>query len=365
MRTRTACLLVAAALVGGSACRPPVAPDVQWSRTFASVDTSANWIQQTKDGGFVVAGSVLPNRKEVPWDVDMYLLKLDSRGNTVWQDTYSSGETHDYALSVQQTSDGGFVLAGMGGDSGSVIVLKTDSTGTREWDFTGFPDATIYDIQQTADGGYITAGLWSTSDSLYLLKLDSQGRVTWRRSYDEFYGHWWATIPVQQTTDGGFIVAAEALLKTDGDGNQQWKYRYPGVLVMFSVQQTSDGGFIAAGLAREPWPLGRLRRFTMVLLKTDSAGTLSWRRMFASGQESGGNCARQTLDGGYIICGYMTSGDTSRATIIKTDQRGNPLWKKTLPGPTSIDNAQQTSDGGYILCEGSRHIWKLAPERKR
>ena len=356
-------LLIAAALLGGSACSATDAPDVQWTRKFASVDTSAEWIQQTEDAGFVVAGSVIPNRMVTPWDVDMYLLKLDSLGGPAWQDTYSFGESHAYAHSVQQTRDGGYVLAG--GSDGDIAVIRTDSAGTAEWRFAGFPGATAYNIQQTADGGYVTAGLWRIGDSLYLLKLDSLGKLTWRQSYDEFYGHWRARIPVQQTADGGYIVAAEGLLRTDGTGHQLWKRKYQDVRVLFSVQQTSDGGFVAAGIARAPWPLGRIKAFNMVLLKTDSTGALSWKKVFTNGQESVGHCVRQTPDGGYVLCGYVTSGDSSRATVFRINSHGRVVWKKTLAAPTSIECGQQTADGGYILCGGSRHIWKLAPDRIR
>jgi hypothetical protein len=299
--------LVLAALAALGAAHAIEPPDLLWSRTFASVDTSVEWIQQTADGGFVVAGSVIPNRALTPSDVDIYLLKLDSRGYPVWQDTYSSGETHDYALSVQQTSDGGFVIAGMGGDASGVIILKTDSTGTQEWRFAGYPLATVYSIQQTADGGYVTAGLWGDGDSLYLLKLDAQGGVAWRRSYNEFYGHWWTRIPVQQTSDGGYIVAAEALLKTDWQGNLQWKHEYQDVRVLFSVEQTSDGGYIAAGIARAPWPMGIIKLFNMVLLKTDAVGNLSWKKVFTAGQQSAGRCARQILGGGYVLVFFLSS----------------------------------------------------------
>ena len=359
-RTRTTRLLITAVMALGIACRANSPPDVQWERTFQAHDTWIRRIVQTHDGGFIAAGSVTPSRGEH----DVYLLKLDKSGTTQWQRSIDAGVS-GYACSVGETQDGGLVLAGGSGDSDKVAVFRMDSSGESLWTFSDFWGATNYTAEQTGDGGYVTGGLWSVDDSLYIVKLDTNGRAVWRKSYDEFYGHWNAHIPVRQTADGGYIMAAEVLLKTDAFGNEVWTRSYPDVLVMFSVCEVPGGGFVATGIARAPWPKGYFKPFNMVLLKTYANGDLDWRRVFTDGQESEGRCVRPTSDGGFVVSGSVTLDNLDHARVVRTDSQGNTLWTKTFEARTDLQFGQQTSDGGYILCSGDRRIWKLGPGRTR
>lgn len=333
-------------------------PAVQWERTFQSYDTWVRRVVQTRDGKYIAAGSVSPSYAEH----DVYLLKLDQSGNPEWQRSIDAGAT-GYACSVSETQDGGFVLAGGSGDSDKVTVFRIDASGNQVWLFSDFWGATNYTVEQTCDGGYVTGGLWSVKDSLYILKLNPNGSFAWRRSYDEFYGLWNAHIPVRQTSDGGFIMAAEVLLKTDASGNLIWKHSYSDVLVMFSVCEVPGGGFVATGIARAPWPMGYIKPFNMVLLKTNAAGGLVWKRVFTEGQESDGRCVRLTSDGGFVVSGTITLDDLDHARVVKTDALGNAVWTKTFEARTGMEFGQQTSDGGYILSSGDQTIWKLGPGR--
>ena len=360
MWMRTTHLLIASVLTLGIDCRTNDPPDVQWERTFQAHDTWIRRVLQTRDGGFIAAGSVTPSRGEH----DVYLQKLDVFGNMVWQKSIDVGVT-DFACWVDQTQDGGFALAGGSGDSDKVTVFGVDSTGSRLWLFSDFWGATNYTVEQTGDGGYVTGGLWSVDDSLYILKLDSRGLVKWRQSYDEFYGHWNAHIPVLQTSDGGYIMASEVLLKTSASGNEVWRQRYPGVLVMFSVCEVPGGGFVATGIARAPWPMVYFEPFNMVLLRTNANGSLIWKRVFTNGQASDGRCVGLTSDGGFVVCGSITLDNLAHAHVVRTDSRGNIVWTKTLEARTGLVFGQQTSDGGYLVGSGDVHIWKLAPDRTR
>jgi hypothetical protein len=342
-------------------------PPIQWKRTFQSWDTMCIWIEKTSDKGFIAAGRLIVNKEQA--DCDMYLLKMDSLGNTLWQRSYSCGVTHDWANFVQQTSDGGYVLAGGGGgcstDTTKVIILKTDSLGRQQWKFRKFGNTNISNADQTADGGYISAGLVPRGDSLFLLKLDSMGNQAWRKTYNESYGQWNLNIPVHQTSDGGYIVAAEVLLKTDSLGNQLWRRKYtnPDVLVFFSVQETQDNGFVATGIASVILPQGELKMFNMVLLKTDALGNLKWKKVFTTGQESDGRCVRLTNDGGFVVSGSITINNIDHAYVVRTDSLGNIIWTKTLDERTLLECGQQTSDGGFIFGSGDIDIWKFYPEQ--
>ena len=143
-----------------------------WQKTFGA--GTAGDVKQTADGGYIVAG-----QKGNAW-----IFKLDIDGNVVWQRTYSGAGADTAAVSVQATPDGGYVVAGSTrsfgadlSDNSDTLVLKLDSAGNVVWQETY--DLNRYDranyIQLTADGGYIVAG--DTADDAWILKLDADGKI--------------------------------------------------------------------------------------------------------------------------------------------------------------------------------------------
>jgi hypothetical protein len=168
-------------------------------------------IQQTSDGGYVMTGGTLSFGAS--WDA--WVLKLDANGNVQWQRTY--GDTQDdYAYSIQQTSDGGYVVAGempfiMRGSD--LWVLKLHSNGTEQWAkaYGGPNNDRANAIQQTPDGGYIVAGetgsFGAGGSDAWILKLDVNGDVQWARAYGDTNNDY--ANAIQQTSDGGYVVAGE------------------------------------------------------------------------------------------------------------------------------------------------------------
>jgi len=267
-----------------------------------------------------------------------------------WNKTFG-GAADDSAYSVQQTSDGGFILAGTTHSYGTGFdawLIKTDSNGNEQWNRTYGGPAHAYSVQQTSDRGYILSGLLYSDG--FLIKTDENGNEQWNKIFD---GKWAES--VQQTSDGGFILAANTvqspvvpiwLIKTDENGNEQWWSRTLGTGFVKSVQQTSDGGFVLAGYRGSYWA-------DALLIKTDINGNEQWNKTYGGKLEERANSVQQTSDGGFIIAGTTQSDDTkSDVWLIKTDINGNELWNKTF-GDTEGDGAnsvKQTSDGGFILA---------------
>jgi hypothetical protein len=145
---------------------------------------------------------------------DFYLVKIDSLGDTLWTKTYG-GSSSDRAYSVQQTADGGYVVAGYTSSFGTGLndfyLVKTDSQGDTLWTRTygGDGDDIARSVQQAADGGYVLAGSTESfgagNSDFYLVKTDSQGDTLWTRTHGGS-SHENANC-AQQTTDGGYIVA--------------------------------------------------------------------------------------------------------------------------------------------------------------
>ena len=156
-----------------------------WAQTYGCSGTDyACSIQQTSDGGFIVAGST---DSFGAGKADFWVLKLDESGNALWQKTYG-GTDYDYASSIQQTPDGGYIVAGetesFGAGRADLWVLKLDESGNALWQKTygGTDYDNAYSIQQTLDGGYIMAGYTGSfgagSADFWVLKLDSSGLIS-------------------------------------------------------------------------------------------------------------------------------------------------------------------------------------------
>jgi hypothetical protein len=279
------------------------------------------------------------------------------------------GTGEDWVYSVQQTSDGGYILTGITNSFGAdynAFLIKTDAFGNVQWAKT-YVGIYASSAQQTSDGGYIVAG--AGADGVLLMKTDENGNIIWAKTYGTIYISVWAT-SVQQTSDGGYIVTGTIydnwpgddyifyyifLIKTDAFGNVQWAkvYEVSGIDEAHSVQQTSDGGYIVAGNR----DIEDVCCSDIFLLKTDANGNIQWVKTYYIPDDNWSFSFQQTSDGGYILAGATTAfgpggGD---ALLIKTDSFGNIQWAKTYGG-ASIDwasSVQQTSDGGYILAGGT------------
>lgn len=278
-----------------------------------------------------------------------------------WNATFG-GITMDNGYSVEQTSDGGYIVSGSTYSGGipDVYLIKTDAHGIKQWDTTPFTGGTGYCVQQTTDGGYIIAGSTFGISDVLLVKTDSNGVDQWNTTFGA--SKYDAGYSVQQTTDGGYIIAGAYtyvpppgtydawLIKTDASGVQQWDKKFGGGFsdYAYSVQQTSDGGYILAG-STNPTNTND----DVYLIKTDSSGNAVWTKTYGGANNDIGQSVKQTTDGGYIITGWTDSFGSGNTDVylIKTDSSGNTVWTKTFGGANSEDSRSvwQTTDGGYVV----------------
>ena len=358
-------------------------PEEEWNKTFGGnyPDLGA-YVQQTSDGGFILTGYITPIGFP-----DVFLIKTDENGVMQWNKTFG-GYSFDIGMSVQQTTDGGYILTGLtdsfGAGDGDIWLIKTDENGNMLWDKTfgeNKPEMG-YSVQQTSDGGYIIAGdtvFGAGGWDIWLIKTDVNGNMQWDKTFGG--SDWDVPYSVQQTSDSGFIITGDTvsygagksdfwLIKTDENGNMQWDKTFGGSDwdVGLSVQQTIDGGYIMTGRT-ESFGAGSEDAW---LIKTDADGILEWDKTFGGSGQDGGRSVQLTADSGFIITGWTGSfGSGGDVWLIKTDENGNMQWDKTFGGSNydAGTSVQQTSNGGYILTgytesfgAGQEDVWLIKIE---
>ncbi len=337
---------------------------IVWSKTYSK--SYGNMVQETSDGGYITTG------------LGFYLIKSDALGNPIWTKQYTGGTE---AYSLEQTSDKGYIIAGYTNNYGAgladIYVVKTDSIGNMIWDKTyggtnneGIAGYGNISVQQTPDGGYIVAGYTNSFGAggydFYLIKTNGSGSVTWSRTFGGTGTEYGYGNSVGQTADGGYVIVGSTnsfgsgsddvyLIKTNGLGNLIWSKTYGGTNsdYGYSVQQTVTGGYIISGSTNSFGSGG----FDVYLIKTDAAGNLLWSKTFGGTGNDYGYSVDKSTDGGYVITGYTNSfgsgGDD--VYLIKTDANGNSGCYQTIPAtlvttPPTIVSTPSTlvSTGGAV-----------------
>jgi hypothetical protein len=158
------------------------ASDTLWTKTFGGIDDDrGHSVQQTSDGGYVVAGYTVSFGAGNSSDV--WLIKTDASGDTLWTKTFG-GSNSDGGYSVQQTSDGGYIVTGgthsFGAGDYDVWLIKTDASGGTSWTktFGGDSKDMGHSVQQTAEGGYVVTGYTESfgagDKDLWLIKTETE-----------------------------------------------------------------------------------------------------------------------------------------------------------------------------------------------
>ncbi|GIV32500.1 MAG: hypothetical protein KatS3mg031_0035 [Chitinophagales bacterium] len=414
-------------------CDTNYAHELQWQKSLGgSGDDKAKAVHQTHDGGYIVAGYARSNNGDVSGNhgqSDYWITRLDGAGNLLWAYTYG-GSKSESANAIRQTVDGGFIVAGnsksndgdVSGNHGGedFWVIKLDAIGALQWQksFGGDHADEAYAVQQTMDGGYIVAGYTSSNkfdvsgnhggSDYWIVRLDAAGNLVWQKALGGSKGE--KAYDIRITSDSGYIVAGYSessngnvsanngnkdywIVKLDATGNLIWEKNYGGSKedIATSIQPTADGGYVVAGSSKSsdgnvPANNGD-EDFWMIRL--DSLGNILWSKTYGGSGKDEAYAVVVTDDGGYAIAGGSKSNDGDAAGnhgdsdfwIIRLDAAGTLLWQQMLGGNKN-DKAfamQQTSDGGFVLAghadshnngdvtghHGSSDFWvvKLAPDR--
>jgi hypothetical protein len=351
---------------------PETAPETVWSYAFE--EGEGHFVEQTRDGGLILTGWIESGGA----GSDVFLAKYDSAGSRLWQYTYRGNGFSD-GHCVREVSGGGFIIAGetksVDAYDHDVYVVRTDSKGVLLWEktFGGVRCDYAWSVQQTKDGGFIIAGGTESFGAgiydVYLIKLDASGNEIWEKTYGGPASD--CGYAVLQADDGGYVIAGNAesfgtgnpdvyLLKTDSEGNMVWQKTYGGSGSDYgwSLLKAPAGGFIIAGEKEVAGDQGS--GFAAYLLKLNSAGEKIWENTYGGGSVSSfyGACL---ASGGYALTGKIESAGGYGLYAVKIAEDGSLAWEKTVEG-TGVNSGYaiaQTRDGAFVVA-GKKGIEKSA-----
>jgi hypothetical protein len=389
------------------------APGIEWAKCYGGdLSDGATSIVQTLDGGYIVSGNTWSTNGDVTGNhgtIDYWILKLDTVGNIVWKKCLG-GSFGEYAYSVQQTFDGGYIVGGYttsnngnvsgnhGGNSGyaDYWIVKLNSNGNIQWKkcYGGTSHERDCKVIQTPDSGYIMSGTTDSNDGqvtgyhgsgdIWVVKVNSNGVLQWQKCYGGSSSEYGFDIAL--TNDNGYIVAGRTwsndgdvsgnhdtlgnrsdcwIAKIDSVGNLEWQKCLGGTEYdeAWSVQQTFDSGYIISGLtASYNGDVSGLHGHDDYwIVKLDNNGTIQWQKCLGGSCYETAYCVRQTLDSGFVIAGYICSIDgdvigshdsvalqtNGEAWIVKLSSNGNLIWQKCLGG-TKKEGARSL----YLTMDG-------------
>ncbi|MEI7802510.1 MAG: T9SS type A sorting domain-containing protein, partial [Bacteroidota bacterium] len=383
---------------------PPV---IQWQNDIGGVGNEwFSTMTQTNDGGFLIGGyssSILSGDKteNSVGSRDYWVLKINSYGNIIWQNDIG-GSLYDGLFSVDETTDGGYILGGssdshISGDKTEDVigvtdywVIKLDSLGNVQWQNTiGGNDADeLFSINQTTDGGYIIGGSSASNISgdktedivggtvstydYWIVKLNSAGVVQWDKTIggndnDVLYS-------IEQTQDGGYILGGTSysnasgnktenviggvgdadywIVKVDSTGGFQWDNTIGGTSgeSLFNIFQTPDGGYIMGGSSTSDSSGDKTEnRFgTNInysdywILKLNSAGNIQWQRTIGGDSSDVVYSISPTINNKILVAEISLSGISGNKTeanfgsndfwVLELSSNGNILWQKEIGG---------------------------------
>jgi hypothetical protein len=329
-------------------------------------DEVANSVQQTADGGFILLGFT---KSFGAGDNDIYLIKTNANGDTLWTKVFGGPNT-DQGKEVQQTADGGYIIAGLTNSFGAgdvdAYIIRTDSSGDTLWTKTfGGPVMDFgYSVKELTTGEFIIAGesvsFGAGTGDAYLIKLTSTGDTVWTKTYGGTNLDW--ANSVVECFDGGYMMAGATmsfsfgdrdfyLVRTDSSGSMLWSKSLGAFNtdIAFAAEQTADSGFIIVGNTKS-FGAGAT---DVYLVKTNSTGDTMWSRTYGGSSFDYGTSVQPTADGGYIVAGYTQSffASGSDVYLIKTDSTGAVAWSRTYSG-TNADlgfAVLQAADGNYVI----------------
>ena len=355
-------------------------PDTSWTKVFGDT-TSEDWgisFVESVDSGYVIVGATTIESSE-----DLWIFRTDKDGNLTWSKTYGTKEYVEMARCIKKTLDDNYIVCGtrivppLG--IGDIWLLKFDTNGDTLWTKNySLPGISTmgWSVDLTGDGGFIILGVTaSTADlGLILVKTNSLGEILWTRHFEQiadYEGHY----VVLETFDNNYILISTSLndillLKIDSNGELLWSNNYGGngMEAGGCVLETSDSGYIVTGYANPP--ISQYQHDLWVF-KTNSSGEIIWSKTYGTQFNESGSWVIESTDNGYFIVGERQQANSPWLDIwlLKINSFGDTLWTKTLGGEETETafSLMKTSENellilGWSTSFGFSDVWLIKLE---
>jgi len=228
--------------------------DTIWTKVIGGTGRDYGYnLKKTNDGGYVIVGST---KSFGSGDQKIWLIKLDSSGDTTWTRTYS-GVNWAWGIGLLQTSDNGYLIAGSRNDNSDTFgwIIKTNSQGDTLWtskisgSCNGYNDVELFSIIETSENNFVSSGIIGKCG--LIVKINSSGNEIWRKSTG---GRRLGSII--ENSKGDYIACGYDytgskyvgyIVYSDKNGNVKWEKQYPESDMFHSIKNTYVGGIILAG----------------------------------------------------------------------------------------------------------------------
>ena len=338
------------------------ASQVTFEKTYGYLHNDMAFsIKECADNTFITCGY---SNSPVTGMPEIYILKLDAFGDTLWTKRVGRPLDHLEGLSISITMDQGYIITGSWYKNGieAPFLLKLSEDGEEEW-FVSYHDE-LYKgyataVIQSSDSGYVFQGYRSSTDKeakgsgprIFIAKADNTGNLIWERSYGQ--NSRYPGKDIIETADGGFVFCGDwkilhytnaFLFKANHAGNLFWSRNYGNADLderAIGFKQTDDGGFIICGSRKPGWFNSQV-----YLIKTNPHGIQSWSRILDA--QANPSSIDLTDDNGFII----GANNASNILLIRTNHEGDTLWTRGFGGVHTdvVYDILSTSDGGIIFC---------------
>ena len=327
-----------------------------WEKSFGGSNYDfGTCIQQTNDGGYILVGTTSSTNDNITtWfgGNDVWVAKLDNIGNLLWQKSYG-GSGDDVGIFIQQIANGGYIVTthttsgdgevtGFHGGSGyDIWLVRIDDTGAILWQKTygGTGDDKAFSMQQTSDSGFIVAGITASTDGdishyfggaydYWVIKVNDTGHIQWQNTYGGSGDDEGASIA--KVSNGGYVLTGYSTstdsevvgnhggydiwtLKLNDTGRIIWSNCHGGSSNDYSssVIQSNDKGFVICGttLSNDGDVTGYFNHGDAWIVKLDSAGNMQWQKNFGGDSLDAGISIIQSFDSEFVFIGQTKSTD--------------------------------------------------------
>lgn len=388
---------------------------IQWLRTLGGSKYDESYGAAVyNDTSFVVVGNTHSYDGDFTAgandSVNAFIAKYNTNGSLLWKKIIG-GNKYDELYAIQKNSDGTFIAVGYTGSNngtfstnhggyGDVWVIKLDSAGNIIWQklFGGSEEESGYDIHQTTDGGYILIGYTMSTDGdvvspnadgdyhPWLIKLNTSGNITWQKILpDSILGDAYDMI---QTFDGGYAIAGVIsdtsfntlefshgrFVKTNSTGDIVFTNslilpeHYSGY---YSLLQLPDSSYMIAGDVHknsfsDTTCIGDHGASDLLVTKIDKSGNTLSKKYYGGTKDESAYKIIRSADGGFLIAGLTNSDDGNISHLhqgtapynpddgwlLKLDANANLVWQKTIGGDQfdEVTSVLQFPDNNIIIA---------------